>query len=54
MNVSCEKPHLHQTIDQLSLVLAGAATVRFDDRDECLDARDAVEVSAGLTEWILE
>ena len=41
-----ERRHLHGAVEQLYYVLAGVATVRFDDHDETLRPGDAVRVPA--------
>lgn len=41
-----ERRHLHGAVQQLYYVLAGVATVRFDDHDETLRPGDAVHVPA--------
>lgn len=43
---SAERRHLHQAVQQLYYVLAGVATVRFDDRAETLMPGDAAHIPA--------
>jgi mannose-6-phosphate isomerase-like protein (cupin superfamily) len=42
-----EVRHLHTSVRQVYYVLAGEATVRFDDREEALQPGDALDVSPG-------
>jgi mannose-6-phosphate isomerase-like protein (cupin superfamily) len=42
-----EQRHLHTRVRQLYYVLAGEATVRFDDRDVQLRSGDSVDVPPG-------
>ena len=43
---TAERRHLHVAVEQLYYVLAGVATVRFDDHEETLRPGDAVYVPA--------
>jgi mannose-6-phosphate isomerase-like protein (cupin superfamily) len=47
-----EVRHAHTRVRQIYYVLSGAATVRFDDRDEQLRAGDSVDVPPGAPHQI--